>query len=95
MGERVMAKQPEDRRTTDLFDDPLQAETFIQQSAAYLDIADADHPGPRVSFGQSGVPTAHERVRRFRARRKLFPASANTVCDLCGRKHNGECRGRK
>ncbi|MGF6766192.1 hypothetical protein P3T24_006538 [Paraburkholderia sp. GAS33] len=90
-----MAKQPEDFRTPDLFDEHKRQETFLELSAEYLDLLGKGHPGGYVSVSQNGVLPGAERVRRFRQRRKLFPVVANGACELCGRKHSGECRGRK
>lgn len=90
-----MAKQSEDIRTPDLFDKHEQQETFLGLSAEYLDLLNTGHPGGHVSVSQNGVLPGAERVRRFRQRRKLFPVVANGACELCDRKHNGECRGRK
>jgi transcription elongation factor Elf1 len=40
-----------------------------------------------------GKTAMSEAVRRFQARRKVFPAVADTlVCELCGCPHEGECR---
>jgi hypothetical protein len=77
----MMATQPEDTSTTDLFD-----------SALSENIGHTLHFG-ETGAGKTvwSVAESVSRIRTFRARRKLFPsdgASRDTsACELCGTHH--------
>lgn len=77
-----MAKQPEDRATQDMFVSPDGSRRESGHTIA-------------VGEDRSGkTRTANELVRRFQARRRLFPAAADeAVCELCGNRHEGDCEG--
>ncbi|WP_316679148.1 hypothetical protein [Ralstonia chuxiongensis] len=78
----VMAKQPEDRATQDMF--------------VSLDGLSRER-GHTTAVGESRSRksrTANALVRRFQARRRLFPTVTDEVaCELCGERHDGECEG--
>lgn len=77
-----MAKQPEDRATQDMFVSP---DGLSRKSGHTVPVGES-------SPGKSR--TANELVRRFQARRRLFPAVTNeVVCELCGERHDGACGG--
>ena len=77
----MMAKQPEDTSTTDLFD-----------SALSENIGHTLHFG-ETGAGKTvwSVAESVSRIRTFRARRKLFPSDGTSrdtsACELCGTRH--------
>jgi len=81
----MMAKQPEDTSTTDLFDSALS-----ESIGHTLQLGKAD-AGKTVW----SVPESVSRIRTFRARRKLFPSDGSSrdtaACELCGTRHHGPC----
>ena len=77
----MMAKQPEDTSTTDLFDSALSEN--IGHTLQF----------GKTGAGKTvwSVAESVSRIRTFRARRKLFPSDGTSrdtsACELCGTHH--------
>jgi hypothetical protein len=76
----MMATQPEDTSTTDLFD-----------SALSENIGHTLQFGKTGACKTVFIAESISRIRAFRARRKLFPSNGTSrdtaACELCGTRH--------
>jgi hypothetical protein len=77
----MMAKQPEDTSTTDLFDSALS------ENVGHTLQFGKTGAGKTMWSAAESV----SRIRTFRARRKLFPSDGTSrdtaACELCGTRH--------